>query len=398
MTFEIFSFTFALFWHHHHHHLLLKHQSVSCYDRVRRVSHEWRSSTQPWILSFHAATQAITRYLSHNLYKSSCPCPHISPLPPPHYYYTNRHPNSNLSIPQCSKCPNHIILPRLTTSATLSTPIESTLRLLSSSDTPHIHLTIYSFARHMLNVINVRDTANSLIVQDWISTNFLHSCKHYTDRFQRPRPDPCSSDTSWSLSYLHALFYFLTFLAAIPWIVSATRTRSSALSNYAGRPTLNSLDNASSTRMKSSRLRTEPWCTPTLTLKAFSSLSSLYPRFRHWILIHCFFTNTTHSSTPSYLCEQQLNHLLGHHFKRFLRINKGHQQDWSSFFARYFSCRWRNIKIASVKRPPCHNACDSGFLNWLLARYKPCFYFYFTLTFWHLLTLTRSHIWEKIQY
>ena len=211
LTFEIFSFTFALFWHHHHHHLLLKHQSVSCYDRVRRVSHEWRSSTQPWILSFHAATQAITRYLSHNLYKSSCPCPHISPLPPPHYYYTSRHPNSNLSTPQCSKCPNHIILPRLTTSATLSTPIESTLRLLSSSDTPHIHLTIYSFARHMLNVINVRDTANSLIVQDWISTNFLHSCKHYTDRFQRPRPDPCSSDTSWSLSYLHAPFLFPNF-------------------------------------------------------------------------------------------------------------------------------------------------------------------------------------------
>ena len=82
----------------------------------------------------------------------------------------------------------------------------------------------------------------------------------------------------------------------------------------------------------------------------------LYPRFCHCILIHSFFTNTIHTSTPSYLSEQQLNHLLGHHFKRFLRINKGHQQDWSSFFARYFSCSWRNIKIASVKRPTCHKS------------------------------------------
>ena len=151
------------------------------------------------------------------------------------------------------------------------------------------------------------------------------------------------------------LFYFLTFLAAIPWIVSATRTRSSALSNYAGRPTLNSLDNASSTRMKSSRLRTEPWSTPTLTLKDFSSLSlpsfpSLHPDtllFRqHYPFIH----------TQLYLSEHQLNHLLGHHFERFLRINKGHPQDWSSFFARYFSCSWQNLKIASVKRPPCHKS------------------------------------------
>ena len=173
----------------------------------------------------------------------------------------------------------------------------------------------------------------------------LLSCKHYTDRFQRPQPDPCSPDTSCLTSM--PLFYFLTFLAAIPWIVSATKTRSSALSNS----TLNSLDNASSTRAKSSGLRTEPWCTPTLTLKAFSSLHS---RFRHCILMHCFFTNTIHSSTLSSLSEHQLNHLLGHHFKRFIRINKGHPQNWSSFFARYFSCSWRNINIASVKRPPCH--------------------------------------------
>ena len=45
----------------------------------------------------------------------------------------------------CSTCPNHFNLSCLTTSATLSTPkrlYKSTLRFLSFSDTPHIHLTI----------------------------------------------------------------------------------------------------------------------------------------------------------------------------------------------------------------------------------------------------------------
>ena len=148
LTFEIFSFSFALFWHHHH-HLLMIRKSVSRYDRVRCVPHEWRSSTQPWILSFHAATRAITCYLSHSPYKSSCPCPHISPLPPPHYY-TSWHPIIHTSMLQISKPHNSA---RLTTSATLSTPIESTLRLLSSNDTPQIHLTIYLFI-YLPDIIN----------------------------------------------------------------------------------------------------------------------------------------------------------------------------------------------------------------------------------------------------
>ena len=44
-----------------------------------------------------------------------------------------------------STCPNHLNLARLTTSSTLCTPkrlYKSTLRFLSFSDTPHIHLTI----------------------------------------------------------------------------------------------------------------------------------------------------------------------------------------------------------------------------------------------------------------
>ena len=45
-----------------------------------------------------------------------------------------------------STCPNHLNLPRLTTSATLCIPrrlYKSTLCFLSFSDTPHIHLTIF---------------------------------------------------------------------------------------------------------------------------------------------------------------------------------------------------------------------------------------------------------------
>ena len=44
-----------------------------------------------------------------------------------------------------STCPNHLNQPRLTTSATFWTPnklYKSTLRFLSFSDTPHIHLTV----------------------------------------------------------------------------------------------------------------------------------------------------------------------------------------------------------------------------------------------------------------
>ena len=86
--------------------------------------------------SFHAATRAITQSLQVFLPLSThLPC---------HDRITIQ-ADIQSSTPQCTKCPNHIILSRLTTSGTLSTPIESTLRLLSSTDTPQIHLTIYLF-------------------------------------------------------------------------------------------------------------------------------------------------------------------------------------------------------------------------------------------------------------
>ena len=123
----------------------------------------------------------------------------------------------------------------------------------------------------------------------------------------------------------------------------------------------------------------------------------------------------------------QLNHLMGHHFKRFIQINKGHPQDWSYFFARYFSCSWRNIKIASVKRPHCHKSerhvVNFTFLLLLLsvilhksflACYNitpypdmshkpthplyPCRHAPTNSCFDISVNVNRSHIWEKIQY
>ena len=65
-------------------------------------------------------------------------------------------------------------------------------------------------------------------------------------------------------------------------------TRSSAKNSSQGTPTLKSLDKDSSTMIKSSGLRTEPWCTPTPT-----SNSSLYSeptltRLRALLYIACY--------------------------------------------------------------------------------------------------------------
>ena len=86
-------------------------------------------------------TQLIHIILSHILSKSSCPYPHISPLPPPHSY----RPTPNNLHSYAPHAQTTSIYHRLTTSAMLSSPkrlYKSTLRFLSFRDTPHIHLTI----------------------------------------------------------------------------------------------------------------------------------------------------------------------------------------------------------------------------------------------------------------
>ena len=89
---------------------------------------------------FRVQTQFHPYHPLHILSKSSCPYPHISPLPPPHFYK----PTPNHLHSYVPTCPNHLNLPCRTTSATLRTPktIQIQLRFLSFSNTLHIHLTI----------------------------------------------------------------------------------------------------------------------------------------------------------------------------------------------------------------------------------------------------------------
>ena len=89
---------------------------------------------------------------------------------------------------------------------------------------------------------------------------------------------------------------------------SMMSTGSSAKRSSHGTPVPNSSENASSTRLKSSGLRTEPWCTPTPTPN--SSLYWLLTRtwlraleYMHWM------THTAHSSTLR---------LLKTHYRTFL--------------------------------------------------------------------------------
>ena len=135
---------------------------------------------------------------------------------------------------------------------------------------------------------------------------------------------PVFCRTSWSSPETRNLVFFMmrqSTLLSIPafnalsleihssW-VSAMKTRSSVKRSSHGAPVWNSRNIASSTRMKSSGLRTEPWCTPTPTLN-----SSLYWPLTHtwlWALEYiAWMTCTAHSLTPR---------LLEAHHRTFLGI------------------------------------------------------------------------------
>ena len=77
-------------------------------------------------------------------------------------------------------------------------------------------------------------------------------------------------------------------------------TRSSAKNSSQGTPTLKSLDKASSTMIKSSGLRTEPWCTPTPTSNSSPYSEPTLTRLRALLYIACT-RRTIHSSTPTFL-------------------------------------------------------------------------------------------------
>ena len=103
--------------------------------------------------------------------------------------------------------------------------------------------------------------------------------------------------------------------------------------------------------MNSSGLSTEPWCTQTLTLNALLSLPFILTFVEASSYI-AFITDTIHSSTAKYLNAHQttsrstLSNAFSKSTKNILS---------SSFFARYFSCSWRTMKIASVVPLPAIN-------------------------------------------
>ena len=76
------------------------------------------------------------------------------------------------------------------------------------------------------------------------------------------------------------------------------------------------------------------------------SAHPIYPHCRCSILIHGqFITDTIHSSTPKHLKAHQTTSR-GTLSKAFSRSTKAIQS--SLFLAKYFSCSWRTMKIASV--------------------------------------------------
>src|SRR5664279_2422076 len=134
-------------------------------------------------------------------------------------------------------------------------------------------------------------------------------------------------------------------------ILSANRTRSSAYSNSIGKPSLNSLDRASSTMMNSKGLSTEPWCTPTLTTNALLTLPFTFTAVDASSYIDLI-TDTIHSSTPNF---RKAHHTtsLGTLSKAFSKSTKAIHR--SFFFAKYFSCSCLTTNIASVVPLPAIN-------------------------------------------
>ena len=140
-------------------------------------------------------------------------------------------------------------------------------------------------------------------------------------------------------------------------------TRSSAKNSSQGTPTLKSLDKASSTMIKSSGLRTEPWCTPTPT-----SNSSLYSeptltRLRALLYIACT-RCTIHSLTPIFLIAHHKT-FRGTRSNAFSRSTKAKNRvrflSLRSFLDKNFSWSCRMMNIASVvPRPGTKANCISS--------------------------------------
>ena len=123
--------------HHHHHHLFFKcpffHATLGfVHMRSLHTSLNTSHSGCKPSTSMSLSTHSFQVFLFLPL--------HLAPATS-----TFLQPDTQSSTLLRSTCPNHLNLPRLTTSATLSTPkrlYKSTLHFLSFNDTLHIHLTI----------------------------------------------------------------------------------------------------------------------------------------------------------------------------------------------------------------------------------------------------------------
>ena len=127
---------FFLIISHHHHHLFLKRPFLPRSARVRRFSRYEVSPHIPEHYPAQGANPAAPPYHpSHIPSKSSCPYPHISPLPPPHFY----RPTPISSPLLRSTCPNHLNLPRLTSLSPFT---------LNPQKTVQIHTALSILQRH----------------------------------------------------------------------------------------------------------------------------------------------------------------------------------------------------------------------------------------------------------
>ena len=100
----------------------------------------WGFSTYPWTPPIQSVNPDHPYHPSHILSKSSCPYPHISPLPPPHSYRpTPNHLHSYTPHTQTISI-YHALPPQPRSHPPKD--YKSTLCFLSFSNTPHIHLTI----------------------------------------------------------------------------------------------------------------------------------------------------------------------------------------------------------------------------------------------------------------
>ena len=143
--------------------------------------------------------------------------------------------------------------------------------------------------------------------------------------FQHVQPN--TGDQELRLRHIHTQrpFFSMAAFHAFSLLLhcsseSAMITRSSAYKSSHGAPVRNSRERASSTRMNSSGLRTEPWCTPTATPN--SSLYWPFTRTRLLALVYMpWMTLINHSSTPT-LLRAHHSTFLGTRSKAFSRSTK----------------------------------------------------------------------------